>query len=434
MSRLGEPLLPMPSFCLRIIVVLALLVPALALTSAVGGPAIIYLTAVIALFALGYNAVRRREPFEFREMRAMAIALTAPAIAMLISSVYLGIWSSSEIEKLLRFALAVPVCWVLLRAPRHWLQQVQWSVLFGAYAGGIMLLVIMLTPELGRGAVSDFGGRYNAVAFADLTMFFGLASCLMLPWKLSPWPRVEAALKILAVPLTVYGVWLSQTRSSWVLLLVFGFVYLVTKRQWSLRVKASFIAAMIALLAVVAVVSWNSTESRWRGVVTDVTSYAKDDRDTSVGIRIQLWNASWLMFKESPIVGVGGASFRSELAKMEEKGIVTKLVSTDYGEPHNDMLGALAGYGALGLLSMLALYLIPAVVFWRRSRSNDPVVHVGSQIGLLFCLGYFAFSLSEMMFRNMRSVPIYAVTVVVLYALTSARTGLAQQRLASEKS
>jgi len=424
----------MPSFCLRTIVVLALLVPALALTSAVGGPAVIYLTAVIALFALGYNAVRRREPFEFHEMRAMTIALTAPAIAMLISSLYLGIWSSSEIEKLLRFALAVPVCWVLLRAPRNWLQQVQWSMLFGAYAGGIMLLVIMLTPELGRGAVSDFGGRYNAVAFADLTMFFGLASCLMLPWKLSPWPRVEAALKILAVPLTIYGVWLSQTRSSWVLLLVFGFVYLVTKRQWSLRVKASFVAAMVALLAVVAVVSWNSTESRWRGVVTDVTSYAKDDRDTSVGIRIQLWNASWLMFKESPIVGVGGASFRSELAKMEEKGIVTKLVSTDYGEPHNDMLGALAGYGALGLLSMLALYLIPAVVFWRRSRSNDPVVHVGSQVGLLFCLGYFAFSLSEMMFRNMRSVPIYAVTVVVLYALTSARTGLAQQRLAAAKS
>ena len=113
---------------------------------------------------------------------------------------------------------------------------------------------------------------------------------------------------------------------------------------------------------------------------------------------------------------------------------MTKLVSTDYGEPHNDMLGALAGYGALGLLSMLALYLIPAVVFWRRSRSNDPVVHVGSQVGLLFCLGYFAFSLSEMMFRNMRSVPIYAVTVVVLYALTSARTGLAQQRLAAAKS
>jgi O-antigen ligase len=97
------------------------------------------------------------------------------------------------------------------------------------------------------------------------------------------------------------------------------------------------------------------------------------------------------------------------------------------------MLGALAGYGLLGLLSILALYLIPAAIFWRRSASADPVVHVGAQIGMLFCLGYFVFSLSEMMFRNMRSVPIYAVTVVVLFALTSARTGLAQQRLSAAK-
>lgn len=423
----------MSQICLRIVVVLALLVPALALTSAVGGPAIIYLTSVIALCVLGVNAVKRQEPFSFRELTPMALALTAPAAAMLVSSIYLGIWSSSEIEKLLRFVLAVPVCWVLLRAPRTWLQQIQWSILFGAFAGSIMLLVIVHTPGLGRVAVSDFGGQYNAVAFADLTMFFGLAACLTLPWKLSPWPRLEASLKILAVPLTIYGVWVSQTRSSWGLLVVLGFVLLTTKRQWALRTKLLFVGAMVAVLAVVAAVSWYSTESRWRVVITDVNNYAQDERDTSVGIRIQLWKASWLMFKESPIVGVGGSSFRSELAKMEEKGIVTKLVSTDFGEPHNDMLGALAGYGLLGLLSMLALYLIPAAVFWRRSRSDDPVVHVGSQIGMLFCLGYFVFSLSEMMFRNMRSVPIYAVTVVVLYALTSARTGLAQQRLAAKR-
>ena len=59
----------------------------------------------------------------------------------------------------------------------------------------------------------------------------------------------------------------------------------------------------------------------------------------------------------------------------------------------------------------------------RRMRSDDVVVRVGAQLGLLFCLGYSVFSLSEMMFRNMRSVPIYAVTVVLLYALTTVRKG-----------
>ncbi|PTN49373.1 hypothetical protein DAI43_23965, partial [Achromobacter xylosoxidans] len=187
----------MSSPCLRSVAFLTLLIPALALTSAAGGPAILYLTALIALATMAANLVRRWEPFALKELSAMAWALGAPLLAMLVSSSYLGVWSSSEIEKLLRFALAVPVCWILLRVPRNWLAQVQWSLLFGAIVGSLMLVYIVYEPNLGRGAVSDYGGRYNAVAFADLTIFFGLASMLTLPWRLSPWPRLEAALKIL---------------------------------------------------------------------------------------------------------------------------------------------------------------------------------------------------------------------------------------------
>lgn len=425
--------LMMSIFCLRSVAFLALLIPALALTSAAGGPVILYVTALIALAMMATNLFRRREPFALKELAPMAVALMAPLLGMLISSAYLGVWSSSEVEKLLRFALAVPVCWVLLRVPRDWLRHVQWSLLFGAVAGALMLVYIIHDPDLGRGAVSDFGGRYNAVAFADLTIFFGFASVLTLPWRLSPWPRLEAALKIAAVLVSLYGIWVSQTRSSWAFLPVFGLVYLLTKRQWQSRTKLIFVAAAVAILAVLAALSWHSKESRWKIMVSDVNRYEQHDRDTSVGIRIQLWKASWMMFKESPLVGVGVPNFRPELVKLQKQGVVTELVSTDFGEPHNDMLGALAGYGLFGLLAILALYFVPAAVFWRRSASDDPVVHVGSQIGMLFCLGYFVFSLSEMMFRNMRSVPIYALTVVVLYALTSARTGLAQQRLAAKR-
>lgn len=205
----------MPIICLRSVAFLALLIPALALTSAVGGPIIIYVTALIALTTMAANLVRRWEPFALNELAAIAVALIAPFAAMLISCTYLGAWSSSEIEKLLRFALAVPVCWLLLRVPRNWLQHLQWSLLFGAIAGSVMLVIIIHTPGLGRGAVSDFGGRYNAVGFADLTILFGLASLLTLPWKLSPWPRLEFALKIVVVPICLYAVWVSQTRSSW---------------------------------------------------------------------------------------------------------------------------------------------------------------------------------------------------------------------------
>lgn len=331
----------MPILLLRSVAVLTLLIPALALTSAVGGPVIIYLTALIALATMAVNLSRRWEPFALKELVPMAIALGVPLLVMFINNVSLGIWSSSEFEKLLRFALAIPVCWMLMRVPRNWLQHVQWSLLFGAVAGSLMLIFIVLSPSLGRGAVSDFGGRYNAVGFADLTIFFGLASLLTLPWTLSRWPRLEAALKLAAVPLSIYAVWVSQTRSSWALLVVFGVVYLLTKRRWTRRTKLLFLAGLVLLMTAVAAISWQSKDSRWKNVVSDLNRYEQHDRDTSVGIRIQLWKASWLMFQERPLVGVGVPNFRAELSKLEHQGVVTQEVSIGYGEPHNDMLGAI---------------------------------------------------------------------------------------------
>jgi O-antigen ligase len=414
----------MPLFYSQAAAVLALLVPALSLTSAAGGPVLIYLSAVLALVALVHNGVRRFEPYEWGELRPIALASLFPLGAMLLSCAYTGAWSSSEIEKWLRFALALPICWLLLRSPRAWLQQVQWSILFSAYAGIAMLVFIMKDPALGRGAVSEFGGRYNAVAFADLTLFFGMASLLATQWTLTRWRRAETCIKVLAAVLAVYATWESQTRSSWMLLPVFGLVILLAQRHWRTAVKCYFVLGLVVVLAAGSAALWFSHSSRMDQVASDVESYVDHgNRDTSVGIRMQLWHASWLMFLDDPVLGSGMRNFRSNLAQLRDRGIVTPLVASDYGEPHNDLIAAMAGYGAVGLLGMLCLYLVPAVVFYRRLRSNDNVVRVAAQIGLLFCLGYCVFSLTEMMFRNMRSVPIYAVTMVLLYALSSPRPG-----------
>ncbi|WP_233233766.1 O-antigen ligase [Bordetella sp. LUAb4] len=399
--------------------VLALLVCAAALVSAAAGPVLLYLTALLALIAMVVNVRTGKESLQVGT--PVVVALCAPLAVMLVSSVMHGQWSSSEFEKLLRFALAAPAAWLLLRADRRWLRYVQWAFLFSAYAGSLMLIVIVSTNELGRMAVSEYGGRYNAVAFADLTLFFGFAATLTMPWTNSPWPRVENALKAAATPIAVYAVWLSQTRSSWVLVGVLALVIFLGNSHWSRRAKAGFAAAALAIVVSGTAISWYSADSRMSAAWTDVQRYEQQDRDTSVGIRLQLWQASWLMFKQSPLLGVYPSNFRDELVKLEQQGIVTPTVVEGYGEPHNDFLNALAGYGLLGFLTICALYFMPAWIFLRRLRHPDESIRTAARIGLLFTLGYACFSLTEMMFRNMRSVPIYGVTLVILYALASPR-------------
>jgi len=400
---------------------LVVLVPALALTSPVGGPAIAYLTGLIALTALAANAIKRYEPMDFRALWPMALALLLPLLCMFITAAVRGVWSDSELEKLLRFALALPVLWLLLRAPQDWLKQIQWSILTGALAGSAMLIVTM--KLWGREAVVEIGGRYNAVSFANMTLLFGMMSLLSIRWGPSkPWPHFATGLKVLAFGLSVWATWVSQTRSSWMLLPILALVFLLGLRGWSRRHKAYCALAVSAALVVSAAGLWHFG-SRMQAVKTDLQDFTTSaDRDSSLGIRLQLWRASIEMFKKSPVVGVGPSNFRKELAELEKRGVVSREVVEGYGEPHNDLLAALSGYGLLGLLSILALYLVPAYIFLRRLASNDRVIRVGAQLGLLFCLGYCAFSLTEMMFRNMRSVPTYSLIVVALIALTTPRS------------
>ncbi len=61
-----------------------------------------------------------------------------------------------------------------------------------------------------------------------------------------------------------------------------------------------------------------------------------------LGIRMQLWHASWLMFLDHPVIGTGARNFRANLAELRDRGIVTPLVASDYGEPHNDLIAAMA--------------------------------------------------------------------------------------------
>lgn len=410
----------MPRLYVSLATWLVLLVPALALTSPVGGPAVVYLAGGLALIALAVNAVKHYEPMDFRALWPMALALLLPLACLVSTFLIRGVWSNSELEKLLRFALAIPVLWLLLRAPQQRLKLLQWSILLGAFAGSVLLIVTVHT--LDRNAMIDVGGRYNAVAFANMTLLFGAMTLLSLSWGPSTrWARAETGVKLVVVALTVVATWMSETRSSWMLLPILALVFLLGLRNWKRRHKVYCALAVCVALAASAAAIWTFS-SRMQEISHDVQGFATSaNRDTSFGIRLQLWHASFLMFQKSPIVGIGPSKFREELLQLQSQGVVTEEVVEGFGEPHNDLLAALSGYGLLGLISILTLYLLPAAIFFRRLASDDRVIRVGAQLGLLFCLGFCAFSLTEMMFRNMRSVPNYSLIVVTLIALTTPR-------------
>jgi O-antigen ligase len=408
----------MPVIYARLAALLAILSPVVALATPAGSPAALYLFLILALVALAHHGLHRFPPIANDDFLPLAVALCLPLVSVLVTNIALGAWSNSELEKNLRLALALPAFWLLLRTPTAWLRQVQWALIFAAVFGSILLIVVVFTADVGRMAVSEYGAQYNAVTFANLTLMFGLSCLFLLGWKLTRWHRLEAGLKVLAAAASFVATVVSETRSSWMIVPVFALIVLFSGKRWSSRTRLFCVLGALALLAVAGYAAWEFNP-RSSAIVTEVQAFLHGgNKDTSIGNRLQLWQASLMMFQEHPWLGIGARNFRDALHALMERGVVTPLLVQEYGEPHNDFVAALADYGLLGFAGILALYFLPAVLFFRKLGASQREIQVAAQLGLLLCLGYAVFSLTEMMFRNMRSVPIYSLTLITLLALT----------------
>jgi len=403
-----------PGLYPRCALALSVLTPLAALPLRGSSTAVFYLFVLVSLAAAAHHRLRRFDGVAVRYPAAIACALALPLASTLLTAASVASLPGSEVEKSLRFLLALPLLVLLGMACPARLRHVQWGFIGGACTGAAIILSGAWTGH-GRDLTS-FGANYNAVTVANLTLWMGAAALLTWPWTLSSRPGIERAAKLLAFALSVCAVQVSETRSSWMLLPVLAFI-IVHGMQLKRRSRATAALGCVALVAGAAVVIYFNNP-RFSSIAREALLFFDGDlRNTSVSLRLQLWRASFEIFLNHPWLGVGPENFRLTLGQLATQGLITPYTAMYFGESHNDFLAALARNGIVGFLAISSLYALPAYWFCRRARDADRIVRTAAQLGLLLCLGYAAFSLTEMMFRNMRSVPLYSTLLVVLASM-----------------
>jgi O-antigen ligase len=141
---------------------------------------------------------------------------------------------------------------------------------------------------------------------------------------------------------------------------------------------------------------------------------------TSVCIRLQLWRASLLSLRENLLLGSGStANFPNTLKVLAEQNLISQYAANEFGEPHSEIMQSLSAFGLLGLLSLMLIYLAPALMFLKRLRSSaDQPERVAAAMGLALCTGFIIFGLTELMFRNMHVIGYYAALNAWLLAIS----------------
>jgi len=133
---------------------------------------------------------------------------------------------------------------------------------------------------------------------------------------------------------------------------------------------------------------------------------------SSVGQRLEMWAVAWRLFKSAPLTGVGSGAYMASAQKLVDEGAAPPVTSI-YDHPHDEYLDALSSRGLVGLAALLLLLGLPAWLFTRSLNSTDPVRVGASLAGLLVCVGFAVFGVSETMLVHSVTLGWYVIMTAV---------------------
>jgi O-antigen ligase len=316
--------------------------------------------------------------------------------------------TANNLEKPSRMLFAVSALMLVL-AVRPSRRALWWGVIAGTVAG----LGLIAYQRLGLDIYRP-GGLINPITFGDLSLCLALlamaAASDFRSTRHAAWPVVGGLAGIAASLLT-------GTRGSLVALLPVAFVFLLHGRRVPGRRVRLLLAASVGLCACAYFVPVVGMQERVAEGISDVRTWSDGgNKNTNIGIRLELWKGAAMLIEEHPLVGIDGNLLHRQLERYVEQGRIDPAV-LPLPHLHNDGLQALATGGIIGFVAWFGVLAAPFIFFLRalgRRGESVPQQLVPALAGLLLVLSYFTFGLTEVIFWSVKGSLFYALMVFLL--------------------
>lgn len=382
--------------------------PAIVLVASDTGSVFFFLLALLGLGVLVLPGTRTPLP---REVKLIFFAVLG-FVAVAVLSYLLVDMSETSLKKLGRygrFLLLIPIFY-LLRRVRLPQQTLWYGCAVGAIVAGIAAMDqvwwhLLLAPE------ERAAGSVHPIIFGDMALLLGVLSLAGLNyfWRQH---RVLIALPLLAAPLGMLASFLSASRGGWLALPALALLFAWYEWRHAHIQPRYFAAAAIALSMLVMaayMVPQTGVQGRVDEARQDIHAYfTYGVADTSVGARLEMWKAALRIFRDHPLFGVGsGDGYLAAKQALVDSGQADKII-IKHSHPHNEYLAALATRGVIGLGALLALFIVPARVFFYWARDGVMEQRAAGVAGLILMIAFAHFSITGDTFD--RSLPITFLT------------------------
>lgn len=162
--------------------------------------------------------------------------------------------------------------------------------------------------------------------------------------------------------------------------------------------------AFASILSIAILLSSATVQNRIKLAVNDIKSYYQGNKNTSIGLRLYMWDGAIKIFLENPVIGVGTGGFKKALVKYKNDPNLP-----DIDHPHNSFFYMATSFGLVGLASLLWLIWIYLKRGWQ--NRNSYVGFAVLSFGIVFIIG----SLSDTEIRS-------HATLTMLALLTGIKT------------
>lgn len=334
--------------------------------------------------------------------------------------VVLVLWHGDNISGLdrpSRFLAAAIILTLILR-----IRVAPLAIFAGGAIGGIGVGSFALYQALVNGAsrVTSFD---NPIYFGNGALVLALVAFCGLIYGVQKrsWNRGGTLLCAVGFAGAIPALLLSGTRGGWIAVPVVFMVFVWAYRRYVLghpRVLAASLVALVAFCSVA--LSVDIVSNRIDVAVEQTRDYFENDEyeHTSVGARLEMWRAGWLMLLEHPVdgVGVSDENFDQALQALVDDGRVDERILT-FRHLHNQFVDHAAKGGLVALLALLVVFLGPFFLFWRYIGSDSPLIKVNAVLGATFVLSFMVFCFTQGMFSRNIGVMMYVIVPVLAWSV-----------------
>ncbi|MCY9804058.1 O-antigen ligase family protein [Vibrio scophthalmi] len=326
--------------------------------------ALILISCTLSLLTYGYSHVRT----QIKENKLILIVLSL-AIYGIIQSILHG-YSNGLIKMYLSIFIYLTVI------PIRNIQSIYKNLLFYVLLATICSISFYFHQEetLNKDRGSwDIGVLHYTVLSAWLTCF---AVHALLSTKI----RSRQLLSVFIIFANAFIIISMQARGTYLALIITILLflsYLAYKKS-----KVILFAAIMTMLVLLSSIGHIPVfEQRMAQTKNEINSISNGNLNTSIGYRIQVWEAACYIIPTAPFFGVGD-KHRDMKSTLANQGIISN-VAANFRHYHNDYINTLVKNGTVGLILMISLLTYPIRAFIKNKSFNDlPLLFLFSIYGI----------------------------------------------------